>query len=764
MPDDPQRFHNEHRLWIWGQNLNKSLDAQIDLLHSLGRNFYDIALLQEPHIDFRGVSRAGCAWVLVYPPTHSKNQRATRSAILMNAHIPSSTWKPVSISSPDVTAVELTGDFGTIRIINIYNDCNHNEALDALRTYLRSPVAAEARCTTLPLRYIWAGNFNRHHPLWDELRNHHLFTLRNLNLTQPLLDMLARYTMKMALPAGIPTLRSFSTGNLMRVDNIFCSASLLGAYISCETAPEHRPSKTDHMPVIQILDIATPVVPHEPRPMFRKTVWGDFRKDLVRRLEAIDRPSSYTTTEDTEHAIDQLEAAIQATIKETVKMSKPSPYMKRWFSDDLRALKKEWVKLERDAYAQRFAPDHPAHAEARMVEAAYVKAVTAAKSSHWVEWLSRITDLDVWDAHKFLSAEPSDGGTTRIPTLELRHPTTKKVIETAVTNEVKSQWLKKEFFPPAMEVSSVPAIPLYPPPAWEWKPVSDALIGCAIDCMKPYKATFPGTTPNCVFKECTNLLVPYLGPIYRSLDDLNHYPDGWAELRVLVLRKPGKSNYAEPGAHRPIALTKGLPRLWYACKTLQCVAEAELAGILPKNQYGARPGRSTTDALHKVVKVVKDAWRKGKVATVLCMDVKGAFPSVDLDHLFHDMRMRGIPVQYTDWLRWRYANCTGCLTFGDFTSEPFRIKTGLDQGDPFSGFGYGIYNGDLADIPQPANNEDGVVFVDDNTLITVANTFRQTHRMVCSIMVRPEGVDEWGNKHNAKFSLPKYQLVDLSRR
>ncbi|KAJ7869791.1 hypothetical protein B0H13DRAFT_1457417, partial [Mycena leptocephala] len=95
----------------------------------LGRTHYDIALLQEPHVDFRGVSRAGRAWVSVYPPTHSGNQRATRSVILMNSHLPSSMWKPVLIDSPDVTAVELRGEFGTIRIVNVYNDCNHNEAL-----------------------------------------------------------------------------------------------------------------------------------------------------------------------------------------------------------------------------------------------------------------------------------------------------------------------------------------------------------------------------------------------------------------------------------------------------------------------------------------------------------------------------------------------------------------------------------------------------------------------------------------------------------
>ncbi|KAJ6524506.1 hypothetical protein B0H19DRAFT_971944, partial [Mycena capillaripes] len=179
-----------------------------------------------------------------------------------------------------------------------------------------------------------------------------------------------------------------------------------------------------------------------------------------------------------------------------------------------------------------------------------------------------------------------DGSASRIPTLERRHLVTKAVTATAVTNIEKTQWLREEFSPPKMTASSVPLNPGYPAPAWKWEPVSDALLCRAIDKMKPYKATFPDTAPNCVFKECANILVPFIGPIFRSLDELTHYPEGWAELRVLVLRKPGKTNYAEPGAHRPIALTKDFPRLWYACKNMQCIAQAELAGILPNSQYG----------------------------------------------------------------------------------------------------------------------------------------------------------------------------------
>jgi hypothetical protein len=137
----------------------------------------------------------------------------------------------------------------------------------------------------------------------------------------------------------------------------------------------------------------------------------------------------------------------------------------------------------------------------------------------------------------------------------------------------------------------------------------------------------------------------------------------------------------------------------YGAKDLQQVAEAEIAGILPRNQFRARPGRSTTDALHKLVKVVKDAWRNRKVVTVLCMDVKGTFPSVALDCLYHDLRMHGVSAEHAEWLRHCYAACRGRLTFGDFISDPFDIAGSLDLGDPHSGFLYGIYNAALAEIP-----------------------------------------------------------------
>ena len=45
---------------------------------------------------------------------------------------------------------------------------------------------------------VW--EFNRHHPLWDEEWNHHLFMAAALREADKLLMLLADYGMEMVLP------------------------------------------------------------------------------------------------------------------------------------------------------------------------------------------------------------------------------------------------------------------------------------------------------------------------------------------------------------------------------------------------------------------------------------------------------------------------------------------------------------------------------------------------------------------------------------
>ncbi|KAJ7698936.1 hypothetical protein B0H17DRAFT_836070, partial [Mycena rosella] len=115
------------------QTLNKSLNAQLNFFASVQPAVHNIILLQEPHIDFCVINtdiRATHWYRIIYLPTHTPHQHKTRSAIFMNTALPMASWVTIPIASPDITAVQLHRDYGTIHIINIYNNCEHNDALN----------------------------------------------------------------------------------------------------------------------------------------------------------------------------------------------------------------------------------------------------------------------------------------------------------------------------------------------------------------------------------------------------------------------------------------------------------------------------------------------------------------------------------------------------------------------------------------------------------------------------------------------------------
>jgi len=139
----------------------------------------------------------------------------------------------------------------------------------------------------------------------------------------------------------------------------------------------------------------------------------------------------------------------------------------------------------------------------------------------------------------------------------MKHPVLRQVIWEATTNKEKGEWLFKEFFPPKPAVSTVDPNHEYPKPKWKYQPVTNECLVRCIAKMKPYKATRSGTVPNCVYKNNAELLVPQLGNIYHAIDKLGYYPPDWRNMETVVLCKPGKPDYTDPSAHRPIVLSSG---------------------------------------------------------------------------------------------------------------------------------------------------------------------------------------------------------------
>ncbi|KAF8076829.1 hypothetical protein FPV67DRAFT_1407513, partial [Lyophyllum atratum] len=117
-------------LTIWQQNLNKSLDAQLDMLNSL-RDRHDIICIQEPHFDFNKQSRATQKWIPVYPKGHDPDHpERTRALILVNRNIATGSWTRLEVDSADVAAIRIQTAQCPVRIFCIYNACDHSRSMN----------------------------------------------------------------------------------------------------------------------------------------------------------------------------------------------------------------------------------------------------------------------------------------------------------------------------------------------------------------------------------------------------------------------------------------------------------------------------------------------------------------------------------------------------------------------------------------------------------------------------------------------------------
>jgi hypothetical protein len=132
---------------------------------------------------------------------------------------------------------------------------------------------------------------------------------------------------------------------------------------------------------------------------------------------------------------------------------------------------------------------------------------------------------------------------------------------------------------------------------------------------------------------------------------------------------------------------------------------------------------------------------------MLYLDIKGAFPSVLLNRLVHNMRQRGVLKQYTRWLKQKVENRHTVLSFDGFASEPKALARGLDQGCPLSGIACQFYNADLLDIPIHKNGEDAAVYMDDANLLAEGDDFEESNGKIKDMMERPKGGLNWSTTH-----------------
>ena len=326
---------------IWQQNVNKSPTCQHDLISSaiLAKWGIDLVALQEPAINNFGFTVTARDWIPIYPSTHGFNPHKTRSLLLIRCNILTDKWKQIDFPSGDVTVIQINGNRGKITIFNIYNDCNSNDMIHQLEVFNHATSTSVTGSTMEEDSVIWLGDFNRHHPHWDDPADTRLFTPVATSDAEILISAIAGAGLDLALPPGIPTHVHNVSKRWTRLDQVFISEDSLDTIVTCDVLADLPGINTEHLPILTTLDLDLARAPSTSPMNFRNVDWEAFEKELSTELDCLPMPSLIRTQGELDSACLTLTEALQKVINMNIPTKKMGVKSKLWWTKELKKLR-----------------------------------------------------------------------------------------------------------------------------------------------------------------------------------------------------------------------------------------------------------------------------------------------------------------------------------------------------------------------------------------------------------------------------------------
>lgn len=177
---------------------------------------------------------------------------------------------------------------------------------------------------------------------------------------------------------------------------------------------------------------------------------------------------------------------------------------------------------------------------------------------------------------------------------------------------------------------------------------------------------------------------------------------------------------------------------------------------------GARAGRSTETALELLTSQIHTIWSsKRHIATLLSLDITGAFDRVNPTRLLDILRKKRLPYRIVQWIQAFVTNRSTTLVIQGHETPPFRIAAGVPQGSPLSPILFLLYTAELHEIcNRPKEGLSGMGFSDDLNLLV----YSQSTEANCRKLERVhEELLKWARKHTMQFAPQKYELIYFTR-
>lgn len=686
-----------------------------------------------------------------YCPSYSHYNIAAmggRATLYIHKRHDQSTWQ--ARSGPDWCAVTIAEaeQPQPITIYTVYSQVEAKEWASPL-TYLltQQPTGAD----------VIVGDLNLHHPLWDKegRTSPHAGTLLQLTM---------QWNLSLRTPWGEPTRIGRPGERDSTIDLAWASEDLKATY---RGAAEYTGS--DHVP--QLLDVDTGAPQLDDQQCRNHHAQGFSWSRFDPTIAAADARTwirlhgPLQTADDIDRAADQLIAQLTRIAEASAprrlpNKGKATPWWNREVAESVKAAR----KAEREYRRHRSQARYIAAKQAQKQKA---KAIRKAQREKWrqtVEAASTDNRL-LWTLARWgrlRSHTPTTAAS--IPALGRTEGN-----PTATTHEEKAQLLAERFFPaPEADLSDIIdrtfTDDTFPARCLQIRTeVTPAEVQNALRLAGRWKAPGEDMLPTGFLLACGPPLFEALAKLATASFAAEHFPTRFRKARVAVLQKPGKTAAARqtPGGWRPISLLSTVGKAIEFVLTQRITQAAEDAGALPRGQMGNRKNRSTELAIRVVIEAAQTAWDHGAVASLLQLDIKGAFDTVNHTRLLDTLRQKGFPPWVVRWIRSYLTGRQAQLSFDGREAEPVLLRAGVPQGSPLSPILFILYIATLYEALEAQHPHLLIVgFADDTNLMA----FGQTAKACCMQLQDAWATcTSWAKSRGMQFAPEKSELMHFSR-
>ncbi|MEM6804865.1 MAG: reverse transcriptase family protein, partial [Bacteroidota bacterium] len=280
--------------------------------------------------------------------------------------------------------------------------------------------------------------------------------------------------------------------------------------------------------------------------------------------------------------------------------------------------------------------------------------------------------------------------------------------------------------------------------------------------LQPHKAAGPDGNKPLILQSLPDVMLNILLKIFNAVISSKYTPRGWCESEVVLLKKPGKSDYTKPKAFRPITLAN------HSLKLLErlCLVEMDKSTFNLKKyefeQHAFQTGRSCESACLEAVTFIENAiLTKKQLAICVDLDIIGAFNEVRVESIITQMKNKGVNSDIVDW----YENyITNRIAVVNIKGEKIikKIDIGTPQGGVLSVVAWNIVFDDLIRRVKALKNEVKIIgYADDAKLLAEGGSIA---KIMMRLNITLRVVSNWAEDSGLKISTEKSSAMLFTKK